>query len=247
MVRRPARTQPKRPQAERPQTPRLMRLLFGPLATRPRLLGAVGLGLLTGAALAFIPNDLRASTRFILAWDMACCCMIVADLWAMAGVDEAEMRARAADQDEGQHVIIGLCLAAAAASLGAIGAELSEAEQAQGLMKVGQIALGLFTIAVSWLFVQLVFALHYAHEYYGDADEQPGGPVVGGLAFPGKDMPDYWDFLHFSVIIGVANQTADIAFTSKHLRRTGTLHGVTAFLFNTVILAFSINLAAGLL
>ena len=62
----------------------------------------------------------------------------------------------------------------------------------------------------------------------------------------GKSKPDYWDFLHFALIIGVANQTADIAFTSKVMRRTGTLHGVLAFVFNTLVLALTINLAASL-
>ena len=93
--------------------------------------------------------------------------------------------------------------------------------------------------------VQLIFALHYAHDYYSADDKAPGG-MRGGLTFPGRGEPDYWDFLHFSLVIGVACQTADIAFTSKHLRRLGGLHGVLAFTFNTVILALTINLVAGL-
>jgi uncharacterized membrane protein len=70
--------------------------------------------------------------------------------------------------------------------------------------------------------------------------------VVGGLVFPGGGEPDYWDFLHFSIVIGVASQTADIGFSSKGMRRTGTLHCVLAFVYNTVILALTINLVAGL-
>jgi uncharacterized membrane protein len=92
--------------------------------------------------------------------------------------------------------------------------------------------------------MQYVFALHYAHEYY-DPDENCAGDSKG-LAFPGGEPPDYWDFLHFSIIIGVAAQTADIAFTSKGLRRIGTLHSLVAFAFNTVIVALTINLLAGL-
>ena len=52
--------------------------------------------------------------------------------------------------------------------------------------------------------------------------------------------------MHFAVVIGVASQTADIAFQSKALRRIGTVHGVIAFTFNTVVLALTINLVAGL-
>jgi uncharacterized membrane protein len=97
-------------------------------------------------------------------------------------------------------------------------------------------------VALSWLLVQFIFALHYAHEFYAPgADQQRGG-----LAFPGNEAPDYWDFVHFAVVIGVAAQTADIAFTSKTLRRIGTVHSLVAFAFNTLVLALSINLAASL-
>ena len=44
-----------------------------------------------------------------------------------------------------------------------------------------------------------------------------------------------------------AAQTADIAFTAKALRRIGTVHGVLAFTFNTVVVALTINLLAALL
>ena len=108
-------------------------------------------------------------------------------------------------------------------------------------------ALAGLTVALSWFTVQLVFALHYAHEYYApDTSTPEADDVVGGLEFPGGEPPDYWDFLHFSVIIGVANQTADIAFSSRKLRHIGTVHGMVAFTFNTVVLALSINLLAGL-
>ena len=53
--------------------------------------------------------------------------------------------------------------------------------------------------------------------------------------------------MHFAVVIGVASQTADVAFTSKRMRRIGTVHGLVAFTFNTVVLALTINILAGLL
>ena len=45
----------------------------------------------------------------------------------------------------------------------------------------------------------------------------------------------------------MAQQTADIQITDKALRRTATVHSVTAFLFNTVIVALTVNLAVSLL
>jgi len=107
------------------------------------------------------------------------------------------------------------------------------------------VALAFATVIASWFLVQLIFALHYAHEYYSPA---PGHPerLAKGLVFPDDDTPDYWDFLYFAVVIGVASQTADVSFKTKALRRVGTVHGVIAFTFNTVVLALTINLLAGL-
>ena len=82
-------------------------------------------------------------------------------------------------------------------------------------------------------------------EAAGD-DPTGEGDVVGGLLFPGGAEPDAWDFVHFAVVIGVASQTADVAFTAKRLRRIGTVHGLIAFAFNTAVLALTINLVAGL-
>jgi uncharacterized membrane protein len=93
--------------------------------------------------------------------------------------------------------------------------------------------------------VQLVFALHYAHEYY-DENPECDGHDMKGLVFPGEQLPDYWDFVHFSIVIGVACATADIDITSKQLRHIATLHSLVSFAFNTTIVALTINLLAGL-
>jgi uncharacterized membrane protein len=44
----------------------------------------------------------------------------------------------------------------------------------------------------------------------------------------------------------VASQTADIAISAKPLRRLNTVHALFSFAFNTVIVALTINLLAGL-
>jgi uncharacterized membrane protein len=200
------------------------------------------MGAAVAVALTLIPNDMRWSTRAVFAWDTVLLVFIGSTLVMMRECDEAKIRNRAAREDEGEHFILALAVVAAAASIVAIAAELSIAKAEHGLVKGLRIALAFGTVLASWFFVQMVFALHYAHEYYGEGDDGR----KGGLAFPGDDTPDYWDFLHFGSIIGVAAQTADVAFTSKSLRRTGTVHGIVAFIFNTVVLALTINLLAGL-
>ncbi len=212
-------------------------------SSRPVLMNALGIGLLAGAALGLIPNTLAPITRSILAWDLGCACFVVGALAVMRGAGAEAISQRAARQDEGGHMILALVVMASVASLAAVAFELSQAKGGEGVEKSVRVALAFGTVAVSWFTVQLIFALHYAHQFYLAGS---GGKRSGGLHFPGDEAPDYWDFLHFALIIGVANQTADIAFTSKTLRRTGTLHGVLAFLFNTIVLALTINLAASL-
>ena len=218
--------------------------LLGPFAARPRLLLSFLTGLLAWMGCLAAPAGLGLVTSTILAWDVTCLVFIVATLHLMWGADPARIRSTAASQDQGQGVILALVVLAAAASIGVVAAELSAAKADHGLSRALRVGLVFATVAGSWLMVQFVFALHYAHEYYGPDDDAQSDP--GGLQFPGFDQPDYWDFLHFSIVIGVASQTADVAFTSRALRRIGTIHALVAFTFNTVVLALTINLLAGL-
>lgn len=216
--------------------------MLGPFASRPRLAGAFAVGSLL--VVAGLLSGLRWSTSVIFGWDVTCVVFILLAMAMMWNAGEDAIRQTAAAQDEGQGAILGLVVLAAAASVGAMAVELAQGKAGHGLFAGLRVSLVFATVALSWFMVQLVFALHYAHEYYR-AGSGPGG-VAGGLAFLGGEAPDYWDFLHFSTVIGVASQTADVAFTSKSLRRIGTVHGVVAFVFNTVILALTINIAASL-
>lgn len=220
------------------------RRLLGPFAARPRLLAAIGAGAATWMLLVLTPNALSLTTSAILAWDVTCLTFILAAVVMMRRADLPRMRATAATQDQGRGVILTLVIAAAAASIWVIAKELSAAKADAGMIKGLRVTLVFATVAASWFMVQLIFALHYAHEFYAPGDKPRSD--AGGLLFPGGEAPDYWDFLHFAVIIGVACQTADVSFTSRQLRRIGTVHGVVAFVFNTVVLALTINLLAGL-
>lgn len=229
------------PARSRPFLVRMMRVW----TTRRNLSGAVLAGLAMWILLAFAP-ELRWSTRSILAWDVGCLTFIIGMMFHMANKRADHLRAKAAAQDEGQGLILTIVLLSSVASLATVAVELGLAKDASGLEKTVRVSLAGATVAASWFVVQLIFALHYANMYYTAGRE-------GGLAFPHDKQcgeppePDYWDFIHFAVVIGAAAQTADIAFTSKSMRRMGTLHSVIAFVFNTVVLALSINLLASLI
>ena len=109
------------------------------------------------------------------------------------------------------------------------------------------VAFAVLTIVCSWLLMHVMFALHYAHRFYRDDPAKPEKDATGGLNFPGTDMPHYWDFVYFSFVIGMTSQVSDVQVTSHAMRRLVLLHGVLSFAFYTVVLAFSINIVAGLL
>lgn len=224
----------------------LARWRLGPriFATRPKLMIALATGVAVAVACFLLAPDLRASSSGIFGWDAFCGLYLVLMLRAFAGRKPDEIRARAAKEDQGQAIILALIVAACAASIAAVAIDLAMAHGEYGLAKALDITVAFATVTASWLMMQMVFALHYAHEYY--ARDPKTKKDRGGLAFPGGDEPDYWDFVHFTIVIGVAAQTADIAFTDRRLRRLGTLHSLIAFAFNTLIVALTINLVAGL-
>ena len=238
-----ARQAAAKPPARKPRKHRPM--VIGAFLARPRLLVSFAVGLAVWLACASLTR-FQWSTSAIFGWDATALVFIVALIAFMIGKSPADIRRQASSQDQGQGVILAVVILAAAVSIAAVGVELSTARGGHGLEQAGRVALAFGTVAASWFMVHLIFALHYAHEYYAPEAEPTGKAVAGGLAFPGGEEPDYWDFVHFSTVIGVAAQTADIAFTSKPLRRIGTIHGIVAFTFNTVVLALTINLLAGL-
>lgn len=205
-----------------------------------RVHGSVILLLLIALSGAVWPIDKPLLGRLALAWGLGVCLYIALTLFNMArDASPDRIRDRAALLDAAGPAITPFALLAAAASLAAVLGEVA-GTPGEG---VGQASFGLITVALSWLFTHLIFALHYAHAFYG---RDATGKDRGGLIFPGDQPPDYWDFLHFALIIGVASQTADIEIADKGLRRLSTWHSLIAFTFNTVILALAVNLAVAM-
>jgi uncharacterized membrane protein len=105
-----------------------------------------------------------------------------------------------------------------------------------------QIALTVGTLALTWLFANTVYALHYAHLFYR-GDET--GADHGGIDFPGEGEPDYWDFAYFSFTLGMTFQTSDVEIPSRAIRRVVLGHCMAAFVFNIGVLALTINVLGG--
>ena len=215
--------------------------LLRQIRARPRIFiaaaAAVSVGMVLPTAVASY-----AVTRFLVAWNVGTCLYVLLAAIMMTRSSSHHMRRRAQIQDDGQLVILLLVVVSSIASLVAIAGELAVSKDLHGLIKVGHIGLAGITVLSSWAFIQVMFALHYAHDYYA-AQAQGRSP---GLQFPEDDRPEYGDFFYFSAVIGTSGQTADVSFVTKPMRRIGSVHCILAYLFNTTVLALLINIGASL-
>jgi uncharacterized membrane protein len=226
------------------QRGRIARLWRG-FRVRPRLTLSVLFGVLIYFALG-LPDlggvRLSPTTRFLIAWDSGTTVYLALALHLMARSDTTRMKRRAEIQDDGKGAILTFSILASVVSVVAIVGQLAAVPDLPDGQKVAHVALSAVTIPLAWLFMHTAFALHYAHDYYRTA-----AGSTPGLDIPDETKPDYFDFLYFSLIIGTAAQTADIAIRSKAMRRICTVHCTLAFFFNTTVLALTINIAASLI
>jgi uncharacterized membrane protein len=130
-----------------------------------------------------------------------------------------------------------LTLCASVASLGAVAVVLVHANSAHGLERGLLAALGLLSVAVSWLTVHTIFTLRYALLYC---------TAEGGIDFNQQEPPSYRDFAYLAITIGMTFQVSDTSLQSTDMRATALRHALLSYLFGSIILAASVNLIAGL-
>jgi uncharacterized membrane protein len=191
----------------------------------------------TAVTLTLLALPWRMPTRILVGWDAGVALYLALTYRIMSQASIAKIRQRAAINDEGAIALLVLTTAAALASLAAVVAQLGEAPGPY------QVVLGVVTILLSWAFMHSIFALHYAHEFYGEGHDKQ----IGGLVFPGKEDPDYWDFLYYSLVVAMTAQVSDVQITGKLIRRLTTVHGAVSFFFNVTVLALTVNIVSALM
>ncbi len=190
-----------------------------------------------GVAAAALATPLRPELRLLVAGDafFVTYLLLMGRLALRNGPDD--LRRRAAEEDEGLPLIFALTLAAAVTSVSAIFVVLNQPD-ATALT----FAVAVASVPLGWATVHTLAAYHYANLYYAPL---PGGGEEGGLDFPGAMEPDALDFLYFSFVVGMTAQVADVAVSSRRLRRTVLAHGFVAFFYNAVIVAMAVNVVVG--
>jgi len=219
-----------------------MKRIFAIVRGRPRLFIGFGAGVIADVVL---PRLLSPLQRGIVAWDIACLVFLGLAAIMFSREHMSRMAADAKAQEEGEWTLFALTVGATFVSFAAIIGEFSTNKDVPNAVRGAHIALVAATLFLSWLMTHTVFAFRYAHEYYQWDGEL--GAIEKGLDFPGDLPPDYWDFFYFALVLGMTFQVSDVQITSRKLRRVATLHGLLGFLFNTVILALSVNIGASLL
>ncbi len=209
--------------------------------SRPRLWAGIICGVL---AWVLLPRDLSVTTRAVIAWDCGALLYLGLAAFLFGTERRSRMAADAARQQEGEWTIFSLTIAATVFSLAAILGEFATVKDLHGVQRNLRIALMAGTLLLSWLMVHILFAFRYAHEFYASDANPPN--LDRGLEFPGEQSPDYLDFVYFALVLGMTFQVSDVQITARKMRRLATVHGLLGFLFNTTILALSVNLAASL-
>lgn len=195
----------------------------------------------------FIFRDVESVPAQILSiWIIFALTIVILGWISIIWSHPLQVRKFAKMQDSSRYLLFLFIIVASLVSLVAI-IFLLKSTKGHGSSSVsGHVLLAISAVAVSWCLVHTVFTMRYAHLYY-DTDTDDGKPRKGGgLDFPSETEPDYLDFAYFSFVIGMTFQVSDVEISSRVIRRHALLHGLISFVFNTAIVALSINVISGL-
>lgn len=201
------------------------------------------LSIIIYASMLSIKMDLKSSS--VVAWDSFCLGMIFFNWLLFYSTKPNDLCAVVEKQDDGLKILFIIILVAIAFSLfGTL--FLLKGKGESTINKILHTAISLSPVFLSWILLHTTFAIRYAHLHH-DHNRLNTGSNIGGIDFPQKEHPDYIDFAYFSFVIGMTFQVSDVVVSSSVIRRFVLMHSIISFVFNTIILALSINTIAGLL
>lgn len=217
---------------------------FHKLPAIVRLLSAVVLA----GLVFFIARGKSAPVQFMVVWISFAFANLAMYGVTMFTAHPDEISHIAKNQDTSLTLIFLVTVTSAFVSLFAIVLLLRNLPNAGDPGYYYHVILSIGSVALSWLLIHTIFTFRYAHLFYTCESEEDAVKKKhrGGLLFPNDKTPDYLDFAYFSFVIGMTFQVSDVQVSSSTIRRLALLHGLLSFLFNTVILALSINIIAGL-
>ena len=203
-----------------------------------RLVVAASIGLTVGLVL-FAP--LTWELALIAGWDASALVFLIAVGSIVVRADGRRTAELATREDETRSTAGLLLVGASLISLLAVAFALGQAGREEGGARILLIAVATLTVVLSWIVVNTVFTLRYAHLYYlGAADSIDFG---GDTTRP----PDYRDFAYLAFTIGMTYQVSDTMLRDRGVRRTVLVHALFSYVFGVVIVSAGVNVVAGLL
>ena len=191
--------------------------------------------------LILIVSGLRMEwiTRIMISWDIFSLALIIMSSVTFFTMKPRQIRLLVKNQDATRPVVFMIVLISTVSSLAGIFLLLLNKQQWL-LNKYIETLIYISGVNFSWLLLHIIFTFRYAHLYY--SNNQSGDvKCAPALEIHNESNPDYLDFAYFSFVIGMTFQVSDISIVSRQIRRLALLHGLLSFLFNTVIVALSIN------
>lgn len=189
-------------------------------------------------------TEIESDNRAILSWDVFSVLMLVFSWTLFFTTTSSDLCVVVEKQDDGLKVIFAIVSIAICFSV--FGALILMLESSQPRHdKILHTIISLSPVLLSWLLLHTMFTIRYAHLYH-DHNLLGTGISVGGIDFPSDDDPDYVDFAYFSFVIGMTFQVSDVTISSRAIRRFVLMHSLISFVFNTIIVALTINTLAGL-
>jgi uncharacterized membrane protein len=174
----------------------------------------------------------------VVGW-AAACLLYVAWVWLLIGhMDATETASHARREDPARGVSDTLILIASIASLVAVAMMLLESRGASEARSGALAATALAGVALSWLLVHTLFTLRYAAQYFAGE--------VRDIDFNTDAPPRFVDFAYVAFSVGMTFQISDTNLLTSELRGIVLRHALLSYVFGTVVVATTINLAINL-
>ena len=185
--------------------------------------------------------EMSTLTHIMLGWDVFCVMLISLHWYMFFHTSATETHLKAKMQDETRGEIFAIVVVSTFAGLLAVIVLLINKD-----INPLDLVIAILGMFLSWFLVHTTFTMRYAHLYYGNVKKDNPTQHGSGLDFPGDEAPDFIDFAYFSFVLGMTFQVSDVEISNRTIRRLSLLHSLIAFIFNTVIVALTINAVAGL-
>ena len=209
---------------------------WSPRRALGRLLLAVVAG---GLAAAVIPGGVGGPFRTVAAWDVGALVLLALVWRIILQATPEETARRAAAEDVGRSFVWAAVVLGSTVSIFAATVALRNARSMAPQADRELALLCLLAVVTAWVLCHTTYTLRYAHLYYRDDGD------LGGLGFPGTEMPCLLDFAYYAFTIGMCFQVSDVTVTQHRMRQATLGHALLSFVFNTLVLALALGLVFG--